>query len=69
MKLPNLQGCQFSCWGGNLKELTMIVEVHGIGFWTRVRFPPGPPNSANPNPLFFVKHCFGFVLDTQGVDF
>lgn len=20
----------------------MIVEVHGMGFWTRVRFPPGP---------------------------
>ena len=20
----------------------MIVEVHGIGFWTRVRLPPGP---------------------------
>jgi len=20
----------------------MIVEVHGRGFWTRVRFPPGP---------------------------
>ena len=20
----------------------MIVEVHGTGFWTRVRFPPGP---------------------------
>ena len=28
--------------GGNVKELTMIVEVHGTGFWTRVRFPPGP---------------------------
>ena len=42
MKLLNPQGCQFSCGRGNDKELTMIVEVHGMGFWTRVRFPPGP---------------------------
>ena len=42
MKLPNPRGCQFSRGRGNDKELTMIVEVHGMGFWTRVRFPPGP---------------------------
>lgn len=42
MKLLNPQGCLFPCGRGNEKEQTMIVEVHGIGFWTRVRFPPGP---------------------------
>ena len=26
-----------------------------------------PPNSANPNTLFFVKHCFGFVLIVEEV--
>ena len=26
-----------------------------------------PPNSANPNSLFFVKHCFGFVLNIEEV--
>ncbi len=26
-----------------------------------------PPNSANPNTLFFVKHCFGFVLQIEEV--
>ena len=26
-----------------------------------------PPNSANPNTLFFVKHCFGFVMDIEEV--
>lgn len=26
-----------------------------------------PPNSANPNSLFFVKHCFGFVLIVEEV--
>ena len=26
-----------------------------------------PPNSANPNTLFFVKHCFGFVLIIEEV--
>ena len=42
MKLLNPQGCLFPCGRGNEKEQTMIVEVHGTGFWTRVRFPPGP---------------------------
>ena len=26
-----------------------------------------PPNSANPNTLFFVKHCFGFVYHIKDV--
>lgn len=26
-----------------------------------------PPNSANPNTLFFVKHCFGFVYHIEDV--
>lgn len=26
-----------------------------------------PPNSANPNTLFFVKHCFGFVMHIEEV--
>lgn len=26
-----------------------------------------PPNNANPNSLFFVKHCFGFVLIVEEV--
>ena len=31
------------------------------------RFAFEPPNSANPNTLFFVKHCFGFVMDIEEV--
>ena len=26
-----------------------------------------PPNSANPNSFFFVKHCVGFVFIVEGV--
>ncbi len=26
-----------------------------------------PPNSANPNTLFFIKHCFGFVIHIESV--
>ena len=26
-----------------------------------------PPKGANPNTLFFVKHCFGFVLHIEEV--
>ena len=42
MKLLKPEGCSFSSGGGNVKKWTMIVEVHGIPVWTRVRFPPGP---------------------------
>ena len=42
MKLLKPADCPLSSGGGNVKERTMIVEVHGIGFRTRVRFPPGP---------------------------
>lgn len=26
-----------------------------------------PPKGANPNTVFFVKHCFGFVVDIEEV--
>ena len=26
-----------------------------------------PPNSANPNSLFFINHCFGFVIVLEDV--
>ena len=42
MKLPKSGGCQFPPDGGNVKELTMIVEGQGIGFWTGVRLPSAP---------------------------
>ena len=35
---------------------------------SRVRIPPGPPYCANPNSIFFVKHCFGFVFVLGGAD-
>ena len=35
---------------------------------SRVRIPPGPPYCANPNSIFFVKHCFGFVFILEGAD-
>ena len=38
-----------------------------MGFWTRVRLPSSPPKGANPNTVFFVKHCFGFVVDIEEV--
>ena len=67
MKLLNVPGCLFPGTGGNVKEQTMIVEEQGIGFRTGVRFPSGPPNSANPNSFFFVKHCVGFVFIVEDV--
>ena len=54
MKLLNPQGCSFPCGRGNEKERTMIVEVHGIGFWTRVQIPPGPFKESYTNFVYFV---------------
>ncbi len=52
MKLLNPEDCQLPSGGGNVKELTMIVEVHGIDFRTGVRFPSGPLKSAVFAALF-----------------
>ena len=34
---------------------------------SQVRILHGPPNSANPNSFFFVKHCVGFVFIVEDV--
>jgi hypothetical protein len=38
-----------------------------MDFRTGVQFPSPPPKGANPNTVFFVKHCFGFVVDIEEV--
>ena len=42
MKLLKCVDCQSSTHGGNVKRLTKLVEVRGMGFRTRVRLPSGP---------------------------
>ena len=42
MKLLKPLGCPFSDGGGNVKELTTLVEGQGIGFRTGVRLPSSP---------------------------
>ena len=42
MKLLKPSGCPFSDGGGNVKELTTLVEGQGIGFRTGVRLPSSP---------------------------
>ena len=42
MKLLKPLGCPFPSGGGNVKELTTLVEGQGIGFRTRVRLPSSP---------------------------
>ena len=46
----------------------MIVEVQGMGFWTRVRLPPNPLNceasNTYPSPRLAVyKNVFALVID------
>ena len=70
MKLLNPQGCPFPCGRGNEKELTMIVEVHGIGFWTRVRFPPGPLGFAAKllrSLFYFIGKSFGLTYKIKAL--
>ena len=42
MKLPKPSGCLFPGGRGNDKKPTTLVEVQGIGLWTRVQLPSGP---------------------------
>ena len=57
MKLLNSPGCQFSGDRGNVKQLTMIVEEQGIGFWTRVQIPSTPPSFSYKTALR-LESCF-----------
>ena len=49
----------------------MIVEVQGMGFWTRVRLPSTPLKSKRSNTvqirsIAVYENVFGIVLDTSG---
>lgn len=59
MKLPTITECQFSVICGNVKQLTMIVEEQGKGFWTWVRLPSSPLEESYTNFYFFL--C-GFAI-------
>jgi hypothetical protein len=44
----------FNISGDNSSTLTVSdIECFGV------------PNCANPNPFFYVKHCFGFVIEIE----
>ena len=42
MKLLKAVPCLYGTAGGNVNIQTTLVEVQGIGLWTRVRFPSTP---------------------------
>ena len=48
-------------------EMIYVGKGKGAFRRSRVRSSPSPPECANPNPMFFVKHCFGFVLTIEEV--
>ena len=55
----------------HLEQQTMIVEVQGMGFWTRVRLPSTPLQSKRSNTvqkrnIAVFKNEFGIILDTTG---
>ena len=77
MKLPDRIDCPFSVRRGNRpeqdrpKKRTMIVEVQGLGFWTRVRLPSTPLRSERSNTAWLrsiavYENEFGIMLDTLG---
>lgn len=36
-------------------------------YYAKQPMPDTPPKGADPNTLFFVKHCFGFVMNIEEV--
>ena len=73
MKLLNSQGCWFPCEGGNVKKSTMIVEVQGMGFWTRVRLPPNPFDAVETNcrptaQIAVFRNVFSEIVPTKTKD-
>lgn len=73
MKLPKSGGCQFPPDGGNVKELTMIVEGQGMGFWTRVRLPSTPLDAVETNcrptaQIAVFRNVFSVIVSTKTKD-
>ena len=67
MKLLRGKACQSALQRGNGKRLTVMGEVLMDGFSDRGSIPLISTKGANPNSLFFVKHCFGFVVHIEEV--
>ena len=49
----------------NYKEATKTVSLKEVN--GSIIECAGVPKSANPNPFFFVKDCFGFVIEIEDV--
>ena len=66
MKLPKPRGRLLPRGRGNVKQLTMIVEERGIGFWTRVRLPSSPsPRKRVFKPRTAWMRAFSLLYDSQ----
>ena len=56
---------------GNGRKLVLTFNISGSNTATIKSSDiecTAPPYCANPNSIFFVKHCFGFVFVLEGVD-
>ena len=70
MKLLKPSGCLFSDGGGNVKELTTLVEGQGIGFRTRVRLPSSPLDAVETNcrptaKIAVFRNVFSVIVPTK----
>lgn len=57
--------------GGNGRKIVLTFNLSGDNTATIKSSDidcTAPPYCANPNSIFFVKHCFGFVFVLEGVD-
>ena len=59
MKLLKPELCLCKSGGGNVKTQATLVEVQGIGFRTRVRFPSSPLEESKTKFYWFVG---GFAM-------
>lgn len=51
----------------NKEYVPQINKIGKITGYLGVLLSFTPPNSANPNSFFFVKHCVGFVFIVEDV--
>ena len=73
MKLLKPLGCPFSDGGGNVKELTTLVEGQGIGFRTGVRLPSSPLDAVETNcrptaKIEVFRNVFSIIVSTETKD-
>ena len=70
--LVGVCSCGFKSHLPHFAEVAELADAHGSGPCDgnimRVQVPSSALDGANPNTLFLVKHCVGFVIVLENVE-